>query len=127
MDTPREAIPDSADSPERLLADLERLLRGECTLADVYGLTREDVHQMAGEADRLLGAGRIADALVLYEGCVALNPLDVHILCGFGATLQLAGHAGRAESIFEVVAELAPGEPTVTELLKAVRSVPVPA
>ena len=116
----RKVSPTPAADAEHLLDQVERFLRGETTLAEVYGLSEADVQGLAELADAQLEAGRIDDALVMYEGCVALNPSDVTIVCGYGLTLKLAGRQAQAQEIFSVARILADGDPDVTAFLAAV-------
>ena len=105
---------------EKLLDDVEGFFLGNTTLAEVYGLSVQDVQDFAALADKQLEAGRTEDALTMYEGCVALNPTDVTILCGYGLTLQLAGQSERAKEVLSLARIVADGDPAVEEFLAAV-------
>ncbi len=91
-----------------LLEDMDRIVRGELPFGALFGLDADDIHAFADLADELLAAGRVTDALHLYEGCVQLDPLDVTLLCGYVTALRHAGDAPRAQQISTLILELEP-------------------
>ena len=102
-----------------LLEDLDRIVRGDLPFGALFGLDADDIHAFADLADELLAAGRVADALHLYEGCVQLAPLDVTLLCGYATALRYAGDADRAQRVSALILELEPQDPDIRAFLAA--------
>lgn len=90
------------------IEEIERIVRGELPIGALFGLDADDIHAFADLADELLAAGRVTDALHLYEGCVQLDPLDVTLLCGYATALRHAGDAPRAQQISNLILALEP-------------------
>ena len=106
-------------SPHQFNQAAERVVLGEIPLGALLGLDADDIHAFADLADELLAAGRIPDALMLYEGCVQLDPLDVTLLCGYALALRHSGDADRARQIAGIIGELAPDDAQVRGFLEA--------
>jgi hypothetical protein len=104
-----------------LFADVDAIFQGDLPLGALFGLDADDIHAFADLADDLLAAGRVRDALVLYEGCVLLDPLDVTLLCGYVLALRHAGNAPGVRQMTTLIEELAPRDPEVRAFLKATR------
>jgi predicted Zn-dependent protease len=105
------------EEEEHLLRDIDRILRGDLPFGALLGLDEDDIHTFADLADEQLAAGRVANALQLYEGCVQLDPLDVTLLCGYAMALRHAGDADRARQITDLILELEPQDPDVRAFL----------
>lgn len=105
------------DSSELTLEDIDRIVRGDLPFGWLFGLDADDIHAFADLADDLLAAGRVADALHLYEGCVQLDPLDVTLLCGYATCLRHSGDNVRCRQIVELIVEVALGDPDVLAFL----------
>jgi cytochrome c-type biogenesis protein CcmH/NrfG len=99
--------------------DIDRIVRGDLPFGALFGLDADDIHAFADLADELLAAGRVTDALHLYEGCVRLDPLDVTLLCGYATALRHAGDAQRAQQISDLIVELEPHNQDIHNFLAA--------
>ena len=71
-----------ADFPKDLPA---MLLRGEVTLADVFGLDGESLYEIARIGYGLLNSGNLREAKQIYSGLVAADPYDSVFHCHLGA------------------------------------------
>jgi tetratricopeptide (TPR) repeat protein len=109
----------SAEQEPNLLDDIDRIVMGELPFGAIFGLDADDIHAFADLADEQLAAGRVNDALTLYEGCVQLDPLDVTLLCGYATCLQHAGDSERSRQITEIILELEPEDLDVRAFLEA--------
>src|SRR5258708_2832974 len=73
-------------------ADLPaRLIRGETTLAQVFGLDREALYEIARIGYGLLNSGNLRDAKQIYAGLVAADPYDSVFHCHLGAVHHRLG------------------------------------
>lgn len=100
-------------SPEQPIAEdqqffesLERFLFGTGTLAEVVGLSEDDLEMMVTLGDQQLESGRLQDAQVIYEGCVVLDPYDPSTLCRLATVLHLGGDHAAAEHCFAIAEDL---------------------
>ena len=109
----------SAEEEQTFLGDLDRVMTGDLPFGAILGLDADDIHSFADMADDQLAAGRVTEALHLYEGCVQLDPLDVTLLCGYATCLRHAGDAERSRRITEIILELEPEDPDVRAFLEA--------
>lgn len=80
---------------------LERLARGETTVAEFAGVGREELYAMARVGYRMLCAGRLAEARAIYGGLVAADPSDSVFRCHLAATHLRAGDTEEAISEFD--------------------------
>lgn len=80
----------SADAAEKLWDSeaLQRFVKGEITLAELQGVDAESQEKVAQLGYRLLGAGKLEDARLLFEGLVALNGKEPYFLLAAGAVAQ---------------------------------------
>ena len=108
----------TTDPQEQLLKHIDGVVRGELPFGLLFGLDADDIHAFADLADDLLAAGRLADALLLYEGCVQLDPLDVTLLCGYATTLMHSGDATASRQVTDLVLQLAPDDAAVHAFLR---------
>ncbi|HVF44200.1 MAG TPA: tetratricopeptide repeat protein [Pyrinomonadaceae bacterium] len=83
-----------------------RLARGEITLAEYAGLTRAELYAVAREAYRLMGGGRLAEALIIYRGLAAADPYDSVFRCHLAAALLRTGDAEGALTEFDAALRL---------------------
>jgi len=106
-----------AEPADQILEDVDRIVRGDLPFGALFGLDADDIHAFADLADDLLAAGRVADAQMLYEGCVQLDPMDVTLLCGYATCLRHAGDNARCRQVVALIGEAAPGDPDVLTFL----------
>ncbi len=109
----------SAEEEQQLLRDMEKIVTGDLPFGAIFGLDSDDIHAFADMADDQLAAGRVTEALKLYEGCVQLDPLDVTLLCGYATCLQHAGDSERSRQITEIILEWEPDDLDVRAFLEA--------
>lgn len=84
----------------------ERLATGQTTLAEVVGLGRERLYEMAGAAYGLMNSGKLAEAQAIYRGLVAADPLDSVFRCHLGAVELRRGRVAEAEVEFDAAVRL---------------------
>jgi tetratricopeptide (TPR) repeat protein len=85
---------------ESFFDGLERFLFADGGLRGAYGLSAEEVDDIATLGDQQLGANRLADAVTLYEGCLILDPSNPATLCRLATVRSLQGDAeGAAECL----------------------------
>src|SRR5262245_50025495 len=65
--------------------DFARLARGEIILAEVLGLDRDSLYEIAHLGFRLLSSGKLQEAKQIYTGLVAADPYDSVFHCHLGA------------------------------------------
>lgn len=110
---------DPAAESRAFLEDMDRVVAGELPFGVIFGLEADDIHAFADLADDLLAAGRVAEALFLYTGCVQLDPMDASLLCGLATTLRHAGDPDSARRASELALELEPDNQDVAEFLNS--------
>ncbi|GIW71995.1 MAG: hypothetical protein KatS3mg102_1537 [Planctomycetota bacterium] len=79
------------EAQAQLDAQFEELLAGKKTLAEIAGVTAEQVYAVASLAHRLLREGQHEQALTMFEGLIALNPRDPNLWVWKGSTLHRMG------------------------------------
>ena len=72
------------------LHDLEGFVLGFRSMGEILGWAPGEIDSLVALGDRLLAAGRIEDALTIFEGVLALDPRRVSTFC----RLALCHHAG---------------------------------
>ena len=82
-----------ADFPKDLPA---MLIRGEVTLADVFGLDQDSLYEIARLGYGLLNSGNLREAKQIYSGLVAANPYDSVFHCHLGAVHHRLGELDEA-------------------------------
>src|ERR1700749_1016483 len=83
-----------------------RLARGEITLAQYAGLTRAELYGVAREAYRLMGGGRLEEALTIYRGLAAADPYASVFRCHLAAGLLRTGNAQGSLAEFDAALRL---------------------
>lgn len=63
----------------------ERLARGEITLADLIGMSKERQYEIAKVGYQLMNSGKLDEARAIYRGLVAADPFDSVFHCHLGA------------------------------------------
>ncbi len=103
---------------DQLRTDALGVARGALPFGALFGLDADDIHSFADVADDLMAAGQVKDALMLYEGCVQLDPLDVTLLCGYATVLRHNGDVKRARQVVTLIEQMAPEDPHVGAFLE---------
>lgn len=95
----RHSITTEAEFPKDLPA---MLIRGEVTLADVFGLDRDSLYEIARIGYGLLNSGNLREAKQIYAGLVAADPYDSVFHCH----LAVVHHSlGEIEEAFQQYTE----------------------
>jgi Tfp pilus assembly protein PilF len=89
----QQAVSPQADFPKDLP---EMLLRGELKLADVFGLDRDSLYEIAQFGYGLLKSGNLREAKQIYSGLVAADPYDSVFHCHLGAVHHSLGELDEA-------------------------------
>ena len=108
METPRPA--GISEQAESFLQSIEEMILGQGSLREVLGLAEDDIQELAAEGDALLEAGRLTDALSVYEGCAALDPADWTLFQRLGLCHAALGDTTRARDCLSTARELESGE-----------------
>ncbi|HET6976010.1 MAG TPA: tetratricopeptide repeat protein [Pyrinomonadaceae bacterium] len=82
-----------ANFPEDLPA---RLIRGELTLAKVFGLDDDALYEIARIGYGLFNSGNLRDAKQIYAGLVAADPYDSVFHCHLAAVHHSLGELDEA-------------------------------
>ncbi len=84
-----QATPQPAAAPEKTITVppelAERLVKGEITLGEFFGLSPNVLYGIAKIAYQLLNTGRVDAALDIYKGLVAASPYDSVFHCHLAA------------------------------------------
>lgn len=89
----QHAATKEADFPKDLPA---MLIRGEVTLADVFGLDQESLYEIARLGYGLLNSGKLSEAKQIYSGLVAADPYDSVFHCHLAAVHHRLGELDEA-------------------------------
>jgi Tfp pilus assembly protein PilF len=91
--TPVLANQTKAEFPEDLPA---RLIRGELTLAQVFGLDDDSLYEIARVGYGLFNSGNLREAKQIYAGLVAADPYDSVFHCHLAAIHHSLGELEEA-------------------------------
>lgn len=72
------------------------LIRGEVKLADVFGLDRDSLYEIARLGYDLLSSGNLREAKEIYAGLVAADPYDSVFHCHLAAVHHQLGELDEA-------------------------------
>ncbi|MHC4393668.1 MAG: tetratricopeptide repeat protein [Planctomycetota bacterium] len=81
---------------DKLQADIDKVIAGDKTYAEVLGFTGEYLYQIAGMGYKLLQEGNYDDAEGIFRGLVRLNPKDPNLHMWLGSTLHRRGQVAEA-------------------------------
>jgi tetratricopeptide (TPR) repeat protein len=87
------AVTPKTDFPKDLPA---MLMRGEVTLAEVFGMDRDSLYEIARLGYSLLNSGNLREAKQIYLGLVAADPYDSVFHCHLGAVHHSLGELDEA-------------------------------
>lgn len=93
----------SARFPPDLAA---RLIRGEVTLAQVFGLDHDALYEIAGIGYELLNSGKLHEAKQIYAGLAAADPYDSVFHCHLGAAHHRLGELDAAFEQYDAALRL---------------------
>ncbi|HYO63802.1 MAG TPA: tetratricopeptide repeat protein [Pyrinomonadaceae bacterium] len=83
-----------------------RVARGEITLADLAGMSRKHLYDIAEVGFRLMNGGQVEQARAIYRGLVAAAPQDSVFHCHLGAAHLRLGDAESAIKEFDAALRL---------------------
>jgi tetratricopeptide (TPR) repeat protein len=92
----------SASMTERVRA----YLRGELALADLCGLTREEVHALGEQGRWLYEEGRLDEARRVFEGLAVLEPSEGYFHACLGLIHQQQGELDEARRAYDRALEI---------------------
>jgi Flp pilus assembly protein TadD len=88
---------------------MRRFLKDELTWAEVEGVTLQQAREIARIACELAARGRIADARIVFEGLVAINPRDSATQAALGTVYQRLSRLADARACYDRALELNQG------------------
>lgn len=89
----QQPVTTKADFPKDLPA---MLIRGEITLADIFGLDQDSLYEIARLGYGLLKSGNLLEAKQIYLGLVAADPYDSVFHCHLAAVHHSLGELDEA-------------------------------
>ncbi|MCC7380447.1 MAG: tetratricopeptide repeat protein [Deltaproteobacteria bacterium] len=87
---------------------IEAFLRGDLTLGELEGISKESQYQMAQVGHSLLREGKRDQAKKIFEGLQALDPYDAYFHATLGAIAQEEGDVEKAERLYTRSLEINP-------------------
>ena len=97
-----------ATTPELTEATLTQYLCGERTWAELAGFTAEQAQVVADHGVACLLAGKLPEAVVVFDGLLAFNPRDAFAHAARGALYEHEGDDTAALAHYCAALELAP-------------------
>ena len=85
-------------------------LQGDLTLAQLEGLTADEMYAMADVGRDLLSAGNVEAARSIFEGLAGYNPHDPYFQLVLGSIEQQAGNYSAASQRYRNAVDLYPDE-----------------
>ncbi len=107
-DETTEVTDADACSVEDIEEAIKGFLTGDLTLAQLEGLTAEDLYAMADVGYDLLEEGRVDDARKVFEGLNVYNPFDPYFHSVLGSIYQKLAMPDEALRHYESAVELYP-------------------
>ncbi|MDA0713112.1 MAG: tetratricopeptide repeat protein [bacterium] len=101
------------DPAEVTEANIAKFIRGEITLAQLQGITLDQAYAMAEIGYKLFLQGKYKDAIIIFDGLVALNPYDGYFHSVLGSIYARTNEEDKAIREFSVSANLSPHDPQV--------------
>jgi tetratricopeptide (TPR) repeat protein len=68
-----------------------RFLNGEITASKIFGLSKLELYQIADRAYRMMQAGKLKEALQIFDALVYLEPNDAYFYTALGSVQQQQG------------------------------------
>lgn len=75
---------------------IERMIKGELTIAQSAGLSKQTLYSIAQVGYQFLNLGRLDEARKIYRGLVAADPFDSVFHCHLAAVLHRSGEINAA-------------------------------
>lgn len=103
--------PDPSAGPMYNPIRLEQFLRGQITLGDLEGITKQEQYEMAKIGFSYLTSGKLAQAKTVFEGLLALDPFDAYFHTALGSIAQQENQLPEAEKRYTRALEINPFSP----------------
>ncbi len=103
-----EISDDDACSVEEIEESIKGFLLGDLTLAQLEGLSAEDLYGIADMGYDLLEEGKVDEARKVFEGLNVYNPFDPYFHSILGSIYQRLGESDMALRHYESAVELYP-------------------
>jgi len=94
-----DTAPESLGIPPELVV---KLVAGEVTIAEMVGLSNDDLYEFAKQGHSLLKTGRLAEAERIFRGLVVASPYDSVFHTHLGAVLQAKDEVEEALEQFDL-------------------------
>lgn len=91
---------------------MQAFLEGRITLGDLEGITKQEQYQMAEIGHGYLGQGKLAEAKIVFEGLLALDPFDAYFNMALASIAQQEHQNDAAEKLYTRALEINPFSPT---------------
>lgn len=99
---------DETCSIEELEEAIQGFIEGDLTLAQLEGLTAEDLYGIADMGYDLLSEGKLDDAQTIFEGLYVYNPFDAYFHAALGSVYHRKGMLEEALNHYESAVQLYP-------------------
>lgn len=83
-----KATAQAVPAKEITLEEIRKFVRGEMTLAQLEGLSRDQLYDFAEMGYTMFKSGKVEDACKVFEGLVTYNPYDAYFHSALGAIYQ---------------------------------------
>lgn len=103
-----EDLEEEACSVEDLEESIKGFLEGDLTLAQLEGLTAEDLYAIADIGYDLMEEGKLEDAQKIFEGLYVYNPFDAYFHAALGSVYHRQGQLEEALNHYESAVQLYP-------------------
>jgi tetratricopeptide (TPR) repeat protein len=90
---------------------LARFVAGVITLGELEGISKDEQYEMAKLGHRLIKQGKLADAMKVFEGLVALDPRDAYFHMALGSIAQRSDQLEEAEERYTRALAINPYSP----------------
>ena len=87
---------------------LEAYRAGKITLAELEGISTDELNQLAVTGHELMGQGKLEQAKKVFIGLLVLDPTDAYYYMALGAISQKSGRMDDAETYYSRCLELEP-------------------
>ena len=110
LDRDGDVVLDERDicSVDQIQESLEAFLMGDITLAQLEGVTADEMYAIADIGYDLYEEGKLGEARTIFEGLSAYNPWDPYFHSVLGSILQHQGDCRRAIDRYKKAVELFP-------------------
>ncbi len=96
-ETPQEEAPQQGEPNPNLMEEIpvetriKAFVQGEINLADLYGMTHEELYEIAEYGQMLFDEGKVDEAEIIFNALTALDPYDENFHSALGSVYQKQG------------------------------------